>query len=77
MVLSTREKPSFRDGIAGVGISKMSVASRTTVGGYRLHVASPDGQFHVNDQRDVQVFCDMLREKGLQPVFKDWEAIYH
>jgi 2-iminoacetate synthase len=39
LVLSTREAPAFRDGIAGVGVSRMSVASRTTVGGYRR--ASP------------------------------------
>lgn len=76
LVLSTREGPAFRDGIAGLGISKMSVASRTTVGGYRDHAHSPDGQFHVNDNRDVESFCVALRRMGLEPVFKNWDSAY-
>lgn len=76
LVLSTREGSAFRDGVAGIGISKMSVASRTTVGGYVRHAESPDGQFHVNDNRDVTAFCDALRRKGLEPVFKNWDAAY-
>ena len=76
LVLSTRESAHFRDGIAGVGISKMSIASRTTVGGYQTQDEPPDGQFHVNDDRTVDAFCAMLRAKGLDPVFKDWDAVY-
>jgi 2-iminoacetate synthase len=76
LVLSTRESGRFRDGMAGVGISKMSVASRTTVGGYLAHAVSPDGQFHVNDGRDVAAFCAALRGKGLEPVFKNWDKVY-
>src|ERR1035437_869027 len=34
LTLSTREPAWFRDGIAGIGINKMSIASRTPVGGY-------------------------------------------
>jgi 2-iminoacetate synthase len=76
LTLSTRESPRFRDGIAGVGISKMSVASRTTVGGYREGAALSSGQFEVNDDRDVGSFCAMLHRKGLQAVFKNWDAVY-
>ena len=76
LVLSTREGPRFRDGIAGVGISKMSVASRTTVGGYHEQLPSEHGQFDVNDRRDVDSFCAMLRGKDLEPVFKNWDAVY-
>jgi len=76
LVLSTRETPKFRDGMAGVGINKMSIASRTTVGGYKAPVESPDGQFHVNDDRDVESFCAMLKGKGLEPVFKNWDKVY-
>lgn len=75
LVLSTREPPALRDGLAGLGISKMSVASRTTVGGYAKSETAP-GQFEVNDQRDVETFCQALRAKGLEPVFKDWDAVY-
>jgi 2-iminoacetate synthase len=76
LVLSTRERPSFRDGMAGVGVNKMSVASRTTVGGYGEHEAEDAGQFDVSDSRGVEEFCQMLREKGLEPVFKNWDMAY-
>jgi len=76
LVLSTRESPRFRDGIAGVGISKMSVASRTSVGGYAEGTAPSSPQFENDDRRGVDEFCSMLRAKGLQPVFKNWDAVY-
>lgn len=76
LVLSTRESARFRDGMAGVGISKMSAGSRTTVGGYRAHSESPDGQFHVNDPRSAEEVCRALRSRGLEPVFKNWDRTY-
>jgi len=76
LVLSTREAPAFRDAMAGVGISRMSVASRTTVGGYHDPTRSTGGQFDVNDTRDAEAFCAALRAKGLEPVFKNWDAVY-
>ncbi len=76
LVLSTREGVRFRDGMAGVGISKMSVASRTTVGGYAHAAEGDSGQFAVNDDRDVETFTAMLRGKNLEPVFKNWDATY-
>lgn len=76
LVLSTRERAAFRDGMAGVGISKMSIASRTSVGGYSDPARERDGQFHVNDERDLDTFCAMLRRKQLEPVFKNWEAVF-
>jgi 2-iminoacetate synthase len=76
LVLSTRETARFRDGMAGVGISKMSVASRTTVGGYADDAVASSGQFEVDDTRDVPAFRAALLAKGLQPVFKNWDAAY-
>ena len=76
LVLSTREPAHLRDGFAGVGISKMSVASRTTVGGYDEHATESVGQFAVNDARGVTDFCAALRTAGLEPVFKNWDAAY-
>jgi 2-iminoacetate synthase len=76
LVLSTREPAPLRDGFAGVGISKMSVASRTTVGGYDHAPADEIGQFDVNDARGVEEFCAALRAAGLEPVFKNWDAAY-
>lgn len=76
LALSTRESRRFRDGMAGVGICRMSVASRTTVGGYHDGAAGSEGQFEVHDDRDVASFCAALEAKGLQPVFKNWDAVY-
>ena len=77
LVLSTRESPRFRDGMAGLGICRMSVASRTTVGGY-AHAPPEDEatQFEVTDTRDVTSVCAALRNKGLEPVFKNWDATF-
>jgi 2-iminoacetate synthase len=77
ILLSTRERPGFRDGMAGVGVTKMSAGSRTTVGGYDAGETETDGQFQVNDDRGVTEFCRMLRERWLEPVFKNWDRVFH
>ena len=76
LVLSTRESPALRDGLAGIGINRMSVASRTTVGGYRNAAPETARQFAVSDERDIAAFCAALRQRGLDPVFKNWDAAY-
>lgn len=76
LVLSTRETPAFRDGMAGVGISRMSVGSKTTVGGYADAEPSGDGQFEVSDERGVDAFSAMLKERQLSPVFKNWDSVF-
>ena len=76
LVLSTRENEKLRNGLAGVGISRMSVASKTTVGGYASTKDNHTGQFEISDDRDIATFCTMLRTKGLEPVFKNWDAVF-
>lgn len=76
LVLSTRESRKFRDGMAGTGISRMSVASRTSVGGYCEETKDSEEQFQVKDDRNVTEFCHMLRDKKLQPVYKNWDAVF-
>lgn len=76
LVLSTREAPALRDGLAGVGINRMSVASRTSVGGYRHAPPDTARQFAVSDERDIAAFCAALRRRGLDPVFKNGDAAY-
>ena len=76
LLLSTRERPEFRDGMAGLGISKMSAGSRTTVGGYGEAEPTTEGQFEVSDQRSVPDVCAMLRTRGLMPVFKNWDSVF-
>ena len=75
-LLSTRESATLRDGLAGIGISKMSVASKTTVGGYSDSVDASTEQFSISDERNVTEFCAMLKDKQLEPVFKHADAIY-
>jgi 2-iminoacetate synthase len=75
LVLSTRESAAFRDGMAGLGVSKMSIASKTTVGGYG-NQGSKEGQFDISDARSLDEFCNMLRSRELEPVFKNWDAAY-
>jgi 2-iminoacetate synthase len=77
LVLSTREKQSFRDGMIGNGICRMSVASRTTVGGYSEGAQETEGQFDVSDTRDVGSFCGELRRQGFEPVFKSWDSVFN
>jgi len=78
LVLSTRESARFRDGMAGVGINKMSVASRTTVGGYANALPDNDqpAQFETSDSRGIAEFCTALANKHLEPVFKNWDTAY-
>lgn len=77
LVLSTRESPAFRDGMAGLGITRMSIASRTTVGGYSDTESGDRGQFDIFDDRSAEAFCKALREKNIEPVFKNWEHAYN
>lgn len=73
LVLSTREPPAIRDNLAGVGISKMSVGSKTTVGGY--HMAHNDAcQFEISDSRSREAFCAALAKCGLTGVYKNWDS---
>ncbi|MDF7799972.1 2-iminoacetate synthase ThiH [Pontiellaceae bacterium B1224] len=76
LVLSTREPARIRDGMAGVGISKMSIASKTTVGGYSDDSEESTEQFSISDERGIPEFCAMLRSKGLESVFKNWDSTY-
>ena len=77
LVLSTRESPRFRDGMAGLGITRMSIASRTTVGGYHDPQSAGSSQFEVSDNRSTEEFCRALRSKELEPVFKNWDTAYN
>ncbi|MEI6846516.1 MAG: 2-iminoacetate synthase ThiH [Chlorobiaceae bacterium] len=77
LVLSTRESAAYRDGMVGLGITRMSIASRTTVGGYDDANNDEKGQFDVFDNRTVEEFCTALRKKNIEPVFKNWEPVFN
>jgi 2-iminoacetate synthase len=74
IVLSTREKPEFRDRLVPLGVTHMSAGSSTVPGGYE----EPEGageQFELEDMRDPSQVAARLRELGYEPVFKDWEVM--
>lgn len=76
IVLSTREPAELREHLLPLGITQMSCGSVTSPGGYRERHASGE-QFHLEDRRDAQGFAEMLRKKGYDPVWKDWDPALH
>lgn len=72
---STRESPTLRDNMAPLGVTSMSAGSRTEPGGY---IVSPQAleQFEVSDSREPSEVVAALRAHGLDPVWKDWDAIF-
>ncbi len=74
IVLSTREAPELRDRLVGLGVTRMSAGSRTEPGGYQ----QPDKnlkQFEIEDDRSPKEVANAIRQKGYEPVWKDWESL--
>jgi len=70
--LSTRESESFRNNVFQLGITSMSAGSKTNPGGYALATESLE-QFEVSDERSATEIARMIREKGYEVVWKDWD----
>lgn len=72
---STREAPALRDGMMPLGVTSMSAGSQTEPGGY---ASTPEAleQFEVSDTRTPAEVVQAIRDHGLEPVFKDWDAIF-
>ncbi|MCL6220678.1 2-iminoacetate synthase ThiH [Zunongwangia pacifica] len=70
--ISTREQEKFRDHMAHLGITSMSAESKTNPGGYVVEPQSLE-QFEISDERSTETIAAMLRENGIEPVWKDWE----
>ncbi|NOJ24987.1 2-iminoacetate synthase ThiH [Vibrio coralliilyticus] len=73
--LSTRESPEFRDNVLPLGVTSMSAASKTQPGGYANDEAELE-QFEISDERSASSVEAMIREKGFDPVWKDWHSAY-
>lgn len=74
--LSTRESPKLRDAVLGLGITKMSAASNTSVGGYTLlNPEDQEPQFDIQDERSVEEIVQLLKNKNFDPVLTDWRRI--
>jgi 2-iminoacetate synthase len=59
-------------GYTGQGVNNL----HTTVGGRQIAAVGDgaEGQFSISDERSPEVVAARLRELGLEPVWKDWDA---
>ncbi len=70
MIISTRESEEVRSKVLDMGISQISGASRTSVGGYTEQERPHDSeQFDVSDQRTLDEVVRWLMEKNHIPSF--------
>jgi len=75
MTISTREPAHLRDQLVKLGITRMSAGSKTNPGGYSTHADSV-GQFDIDDSRSPAQIAAMLKQAGLEPVWKDWDSAF-
>ncbi|PKH52730.1 2-iminoacetate synthase ThiH [Tenacibaculum sp. Bg11-29] len=71
--MSTRESEVFRNNIVNLGTTSISAESKTNPGGYSVEPQSLE-QFEISDERSTEEVVKMLKEQGLEVVWKDWEA---
>lgn len=70
MIISTRESQAVREKVIRLGVSQISGASRTSVGGYTEETRPTDTeQFDVSDQRTLDEVVRWLMEMGYIPSF--------
>ena len=70
MIISTRESQQVREKVIGLGVSQISGASRTSVGGYTQEERPHDTeQFDVSDNRTLDEVVRWLMENGYIPSF--------
>ena len=72
--LSTRESEQFRDHVVPLGITTISAGSKIQPGGY----SSPEDclkQFDISDARSPEEIARIIKEKGYEPVWKDWDGV--
>lgn len=72
---STRESRNFRDNMARLAVTSMSAGSQTEPGGYAVYPQALE-QFEVTDSRTPAEVVAAIRDNGLEPVWKDWDAIF-
>ncbi len=72
---STREPAAVRNNMASLGVTTMSAESRTDPGGYCRKPSSLE-QFSVSDSRTAREVERDLRALGLEPVWKNWDAVF-
>lgn len=73
IILSTREEARYRNGMIGLGPTRYSAGSCTAPGGYSNPETTGE-QFAIGDHRSINEVCAAIRQKGFDPVRKDWDA---
>jgi 2-iminoacetate synthase len=73
--LSTRESAEFRNRALELSVTKISIGSKTTVGGYEKQDDAGAPQFDICDERSADETVRYLKEHGFDPVFTDWRRI--
>jgi 2-iminoacetate synthase len=73
IILSTREESRYRNGMIGLGPTRYSAGSCTAPGGYSNPNTSGE-QFAIGDHRTIDEVCASIKQKGFDPVRKDWDA---
>ncbi|MBZ0271784.1 2-iminoacetate synthase ThiH, partial [bacterium] len=77
LVLSTREPAMLRDNLVALGVTRMSAGSRTNPGGYATLSESESGeQFEISDERTADEVARMLKSRGFEPVWKDFDPAF-
>ena len=61
--------------MAHLGVTTMSAESKTEPGGYFTYPQALE-QFAVSDERTAMEVCQRLKELGIEPVWKDWDASF-
>ena len=69
MIISTRESKEVREKVLNLGVSQISGASRTSVGGYSETEDDSTEQFDVSDKRTLDEVVCWLMENGHIPSF--------
>lgn len=69
MIISTRESKEVREKVLPLGVSQISGASKTSVGGYAKEEIENSEQFDVSDQRSLDEVVNWLMQMGHIPSF--------
>lgn len=71
LTLSTRERSALRDRLLPLGVTRLSAASCTAVGGHTAGDAAVP-QFSIADERSLPEMAAALHRAGYEPVLHDW-----
>jgi 2-iminoacetate synthase len=74
ITMSTREPEELRDNLIPLGITTMSAESNTAPGGYSGQ--EEEKQFEISDERSIDDVKAILKQKGYEPVVKDWDPTF-